>query len=478
MRLASLVRQEARLQIGSTRFRLLALASVLLAMLAVTIGARDFGFRNDQYEQRALERQAERVNNGWRLYGWKLEPTLRMLRPPSTLSVFVRGLDAVLPAYWDMSPAGTIEGPVDPSIGQDSEVGEVFDLESVIRIVLGLLALLLAVDSVAGQRATGTLHALMLQPIRPVTVVIAKLLAGAISLLLAIGLVLTAASVTVLFLAPELFRNGTFTFLATAGLIAWAYLMAMYAVGLTIGALAAGVERSTFVAIAIWTFVTLVAPQLVAFSVRAISPLQPRQAMERERQVVFDARLRTTEQFLGTILTGVQSAEEKKKKLSTPESREWITTNWKTAAFETRAMVAEHDDRYRQDAARQQDLTRWLARFSPGSLLIELTTDAAGTGRHAQAQWQRDLAAFQQQLNAALFDDRPRLSLRPAFDAGNSIESFNQKGFPMFSDLPAFEKGAPDRKDVDEERGNVAALLAFVVAGAGLALYLFPKSGL
>ena len=38
------------------------------------------------------------------------------------------------------------------------------------------------------------------------------------------------------------------------------------------GALAAGVERSTFVAIAIWTFVTLVAPQLVAFSVRAISP--------------------------------------------------------------------------------------------------------------------------------------------------------------------------------------------------------------
>lgn len=144
-----LARLEAARQLTSTRFRVMAGTSILLAVMAVNLGLSDYRFRSDLYERSIEQREVSRQKDGGRLLAWSVEPALRLLRPPSVNSIFVRGVDAAMPSSWDLGPAGVTEGLVSPSLVQGTEAGSLTDLEALIRVVLGLLAILLGCDVIA-----------------------------------------------------------------------------------------------------------------------------------------------------------------------------------------------------------------------------------------------------------------------------------------------------------------------------------------
>jgi hypothetical protein len=103
-----------------------------------------------------LQRERDGQRGDGQLTGTQLEPGLRVLRPPETSSIVITGLAGSVPSYWDFGPAGLRTGR---ALTDDHDVAAGIggaDLRYVISIVLGLLAVYLALTSVAGERADGS----------------------------------------------------------------------------------------------------------------------------------------------------------------------------------------------------------------------------------------------------------------------------------------------------------------------------------
>jgi hypothetical protein len=160
------------------------------------------------------------------------------------------------------------------------------------------------------------------------------------------------------------------------------------------------------------------------------------------------------------------------------ENKVRLNTIWLKSAGDNRQIVKQIEARYEEAADRQRRLLRWFARFSPGSLVIELVTDLANTGRQSQAAWYEAAENYQDALNAALFDDPPNLSLRVPADAGFEIRSFRRKSRLQYSELPLFDSTHPRTPDLSRETIDLAALFGFVAAGVAFSVVLFPRNGL
>lgn len=95
----------------SLRFLAIALLAVFTTPLAVCVGIGDYTYRLSDYSRLLAERQ-ELVLSLEEIRGREDDlKALRALRPPEPLSSLVRGLDSVLPVYWDFSPSGIESGP-------------------------------------------------------------------------------------------------------------------------------------------------------------------------------------------------------------------------------------------------------------------------------------------------------------------------------------------------------------------------------
>ena len=145
----TIARRELADQLTSPRFLIVTLLVIGLTPLTVYVGSRDYSNRLADYSRLAADKQklgaATRTVN-------RAGPVLRAIRAPEPLSVLVRGLDGALPAYWDFTEAGLESGPPPARSRRLADVLGSLDLEFLIRVALGLLAILLAFDAVAGEK--------------------------------------------------------------------------------------------------------------------------------------------------------------------------------------------------------------------------------------------------------------------------------------------------------------------------------------
>ena len=130
--------------LASFRFLFIALVMLVLAVLAAVVGTDDYARRQSQYEARIEQNRTalENVN----VYSF-LQPLVG--REPEPLSVLSRGFEGRLGSEVRLSvfviPAAAAAN------GHDNELmawSRDLDLTMIVRLVLGLLALLLTFDAV------------------------------------------------------------------------------------------------------------------------------------------------------------------------------------------------------------------------------------------------------------------------------------------------------------------------------------------
>jgi len=478
MRLWHLTRLEATRQLTNARFRWVAAASVVLSMIAVNLGLSDYRFRKDQYDRNVQQLETVRQKDGGRLLAWSMEPGLRVLRPPSVNSILVRGLDAAMPSFWDLAPAGVIEGAVSPSLAQDTEVGSLTDLEALIRIVLGLLAVLLGCDAIALDRANGMLGALLSQPIRPAAVVSGKLLGAVITLSASVGVVLGTAGLTLLARGPDLFTRALAQCLFELAILATVYLCIILLVTVLLSLWIERYEAVLLAGLALWAYAALIGPQLVVFGARALAPVPPRQLMESERQGIFDARDQSTKELLGRAYR--DTVGEPMPNFIDPKApvAAEIDRLWRAETVDTRRMMVAPEDRLARASALQDRLTWGLALAEPGALFLELADGVANTGREYRTEWATAVVAYQSRVNAQLFDDRPRLVLlAPAVGRARMILNLDRHPFPSVRDLPGFTQPASRlRERASRSVGAIVALGAYLTALTVAVLRVFSNT--
>jgi ABC-type transport system involved in multi-copper enzyme maturation permease subunit len=407
----TLVRGELHEGRGNLTLWVLLVTTILTTVVAVVVGSHDLRGRLDQAARRRQQLQQSRAK-GPLMAAWVTDPGLRGLRAPDPASLWIRGLDAEMPPWWDFTPAGPTEAPPDPSTAIDPEVGAVLDVGSALRLFLSVLALWWGFETVSGSRTRGTLQATLNQPVGCRVLVAAKLLAAGLALTVVLLLVGGTAWVTSRIFAPDAMSAVGRQVLFALAVSAWGYLMTVVVGAMLTGVLVRRRGRAMAIVAGVWLYVAFLGPQLITFGSRALVPTIARPLVEFSRQQSFDARFLEAETSVGRVyLQKIGAATIGSNAALSDSARLEVDALWRANAHGTRQILEAFDRRWRDDQAAQGRVRFWLMWANPGSLFLNASTETAGTGEATQARWREAVTSYSSALNRVFYDDPPRLSL-------------------------------------------------------------------
>lgn len=404
--------------------------------------------------------------------GASVERVLRMPRPPQLGSIIARGDDVRLPVYFDFGPAGLIWGNTIATDTAQSQTGALLDLESILRIIGGLIAVLLGASVVGRSRFRGQLHAWQALGVHPAIGVAGKLL-GCMTLLVigsCVTLAVAFAAIAIRFPEEAASVAALLASLLTPTTI---YLCVLAAGGAALAVWLPTMSTALLASVGGWCAVAMIGPQIAGVTGPLLSPGVARSEHERARDQVHAEDLRTAEHALGdevdSVLTGFPD------RIPAPaldeaidKQRPRLESIWMTHVQNTRQTLTNAETQWMNWRVRQMKIEGWSQHLTPGASLVAAATSLAGTGSGLTLAWYRHTAVHQKNLNQALFDNRPMATIRLR---GQIAELVRHRTL-RWSDLPSPPEIAlhPTWQDAVTPLGvlvgYLAAALVCVVAGA------------
>lgn len=457
-------------QLTSLRFLIITLLLVGLTPLAVYVGARDYTNRLEDYNRLVAEQQeliagpvGKQVRGIDELFTSQNElAVLRTLRPPEPLSVLVRGLDGVLPEYWDFSPAGLIVGPPPSRAHRLADLLGQLDLEFLVRVALGLLAILLAFDAVAGEKELGTLRVALSQPISRSAFLAGKLAGGSITLLVPLITAFLLALLSAQLFDLNLLAADTLKKVALIAATSSTYLVCFYALGLVVSSLATSQKTSLVVLLVIWVVAVLTVPPLSTLVAQAISPVPPGHAVQAKKRALDEDIRRQAERAMGDIFREVTGQDRMvgtslylQHKEAIDRQIAPIVTNY---VSKRRQLLGELERDAERRTTQQNEIARAIMALSPAAVFAGAAADLGGTGDTYAKAWLEAVRQYQSRLNAALFDDPPVVQMR----LRNMSMALERLQPPPLTRLPG---------SVSPRRNTTAAIERALPALGSLALY-------
>ncbi len=439
------------------------LIAASVSAAAVAAGA----FREDQrrYEAQLQQRLQLQVQPGAGPAGRIVDQRLRVLRPPQPLAAWSSGFDRGMSASWDFGPAGEESLPPYPGSGLVAIV--TLDIETVLRVFGGVLAVLLGVWVVASDRASGWLHAEHVLSASQRPFQIARLLGVWLAVVMATGL--WAAGTNALLVRFDLPSVLPWSLWPVVVGIAASYLLVMASVGLVAGSVARSEAGAQAVAIGLWAVWNFLGPQIYV-AARAGADQASRFRFETEqRELGADLFRAVEDDFAAEVVRDIGSnvpppvidAYAKKRFRA-------LEPLWLSRLEDVRRILDAR--RAEADALWAAQVSRWqvVSWWSPGFQLQWAIAESLGTGPSTAAAWAAAVRAHQRQLEAQLFDNRPSVHLRLWVDGQASPWMLMRHPAPQVSTLPAFRAPATLPASqwpvlIGALQGLVAALVVILV---------------
>lgn len=454
-----IARRELLEHVRSTRFFALSLLCVLL--LPATTYVNVSGVRSRQlYAQELEERRliasepAGSLNDqGASRFGWRSgvvapDPALRAIRQPQPEEVLAIGLSLEMPAYWQFSTEGVEEGRPPDSQGGEVSLGGSMDVASLIQMVLGLLAILIAFDSVSGELESGRMRTILAHPVSRAEVLAGKFVGAYASLTVPLGVGVFASYIIMWLRGLPVFEVqfiGSTVGIIVASMI---YLATMLALGIAVSALTREARTSLVILLVIWVCTTLAIPSAAVLTSAAISSTQPAELMRASiagnmKQLEHDRAERLAEVW--ETVSGSRAVPNDGN--LSPELKDRYLA---AAAPIEQAMAARKRnviESLRSARDRQLDIQRGLqvgiGRLSPAISFLRAAQALAGTGDAMQSRWKQEIAGAQHSLETASFDRQFGVEL---FAADQNYERIvfwpdptdEARRVPHYDELPTF----------------------------------------
>jgi len=355
-------------------------------------------------------------------------------KPPTAMSIFVRGLDPVLGrtgyvAFTHQRRLKFSAVAEEPLLG----IFDSLDLTVAVEFVLSLFMLLLTYDAVCGEKETGTLGLIASFPVSKDRLLLSKAIGALLPTMASFGIPLFLG-IAVLLLLPdvqferlELLRLGII--LAVLAL----YLVAFACAGILASCLTHRAATSFVILLVFWVGAVAVLPRLSLIVADRFRPAPSTQRFQAEmraldrahQKVKFDRYQAWREGYLRK--TG-------KHGYQTPDGREAQALAFEQIRQENSEIVREAakplEEAFRNRYRARLGLAVLLARLSPAFALNSATARLAGTGtdRH-----QRFMDAFNQTRDL-LGEWYRNTSMNTQLYRANPKKYADRK--PDFSDLP------------------------------------------
>jgi len=267
-----IAKKEFLLNLMTFKFAVGTILCMVLMAVFVPILAKDYQQRLKIYNDNVARNEAELRKV--KVYK-NITPTI--YRPPALLSVFSAGLEKQLGDSARIELGSIPE--VDAAPTGDNlylSIFPVLDASLILKIVLSLLAILIAYDSISGEKERGTLRLILANSTARHQVLLGKLLAGVVTLVVPTTIAFVVGGV-VLELSPM--ATLSWSDWARIGLMYLAsliFISAMYNIGLLFSCLANRSAISLILGLFFWVVCVVVIPNASVYTATRIRPLEPK----------------------------------------------------------------------------------------------------------------------------------------------------------------------------------------------------------
>lgn len=479
-----LARKELLDQVSSVKFIILFGVSTVLIVLSLYTGSASYvAARN---EHRATETLARRETENRQDYSELMRFGVKVARPPAALSAVAAGVEPALgrsarvriQGEPEFSPPPVSETPVLAVLGQ-------LDLNAVVRVFLSLFALLLTYDAVAGEKESGTLRAVLSNPVPRAQLLLGKALGLFGTLLVAtlvpalLGLLVMKVGFRIELAAMDWGRLGGVAL--SFGL----YLLAVFATGLLVSTLTTRSSVAFLVLLLLWVASVEVIPKISPMVASRVRPVPDFASLQSDR----DRLQNEFQQAQFRLMTGAfqaaqgpaASPEEADRRQQTVDSV--MRRGRDSLQTDLQAKIARLEEGYRN---RQNSFTRlavFLARFSPAVAMSHAVEVLSETDFEADRRWRANLLTYRDALRAYLKEkgvDTDQFGMRMVVrtDVGssggrqNQTFQFGPRGEDTRLDLTGFPAFAPQRAAMGDVLARSAPDLVILALYAAIAFML------
>jgi ABC-type transport system involved in multi-copper enzyme maturation permease subunit len=274
--LTVIIRREFLSNILTFRFAIGLIIYLALMVVCTYISTEDYKERLEGYNSAAqqhremLDKEVQVYSdlvNTWDIGGIKVDVR------PTPLSIFNQGIidkvNNTLNFGFALAPnidTGQRQSNTNPLMKAFSSI----DITLVLQIVMSLLAILFAYDSISGERENGTLALTMSNSISRGTLLLGKYIGGMLTLF-AIFLPSFLVSLMMIYFSPNISLSGDeWLKIGMFFLTSIAYTSAFFLIGMFISAMTESSATTLMIALLAWTFAVILYPNIVVFAVDQI----------------------------------------------------------------------------------------------------------------------------------------------------------------------------------------------------------------
>jgi ABC-type transport system involved in multi-copper enzyme maturation permease subunit len=254
--LLTIIRKEVHQNLLTFRFLVSAMITIVLVTLGTYVASEDFNLRLQSYRTKVRENQnALRTVN---VYSY-LQPNL--VRPPEPLGILDQGYDTKLGTDVNIALYRIPNQATGAYRGNEyMSVFRGLDLTTIVKVVLGLLALLLMFDAVSGEKEDGTLKLALSNSVSRATLLLGKYFGGLVTLFVPLFLSLIIGLLIILFQADVNLGGSDWARIGGVFLSYLGYLSLMLLLGLFISMVAHRASVSLVICLFVWLASVFILP--------------------------------------------------------------------------------------------------------------------------------------------------------------------------------------------------------------------------
>ncbi|MCK5147464.1 ABC transporter permease subunit [bacterium] len=335
--LKTIIIKEIQATISSFKFAVITILSTTLILTSFFIMTNDYLARLENYE--ILQPQDN-------------DPTA--LIKPTPLSIFAKGLDENLCRSYQIHFGGQIiVGSKQQSVNSIFQFFTTPDLLFVIKVIMGLAAMLFAFDAIVGEKESGSLKLALSNSVSRPIWILGKWLGGFISLIVPFILALLIGF-TIIQIHPDIVFSSTHLHIITLMLIiSIIYLAVFYSIGFMISSLTQQTSASLVLSLFTWTLVVFILPNLGNILAKQLAPLPSVSQLEQQKDQI----------WIKEVFERIQGRTD-------PGMIEKNINNGNNRLMEN----------YRMKFNRRTIMSKNITRLSPASAFTFIAIDLAGTG--------------------------------------------------------------------------------------------------
>lgn len=283
-----IAKKEFLLNLMTFKFAVGTIVCVLLTAVFMPILVGDYQQRLKDYNENVAANEAELRKV--KVYK-NITPTV--YRPPNVLSVFSEGIDNQLDSSEKIDILAGSNVFLEAEAKGDNSLLSVFpvlDVTLIFKIVMSILALLMAYDVISGEREQGTLKLILSNTAARYKVLLGKLVAGLMTLIVPVtasfilGLLILLSSNMVSLTGAQWFRIALMYF---ASLV---FVTAMFNLGLLLSCLSKNSAICLVFGLFLWLLLATILPNASAYIASQLKPIESPEEFYGKVKAVTDRR--------------------------------------------------------------------------------------------------------------------------------------------------------------------------------------------